>query len=80
MHDERTLDNLSQQIALVHLNPGLYRAIESPFLLHIERRQLYAFFDIASACLGNPHQRSLYAVIDVCDKSRPQENGKRPAV
>ena len=48
-----------------------------PFFVHIERRELDSFFDVASANFGNADKRALDAVIDIGDQARPQEHGQR---
>ena len=80
MHDKRALRYLSDQITLLHLDPGLDQGPEFPLFVNIEGGQLDPLFDIVPAQFGDADEGALDPVIDVRDETGPQKDRQRPAV
>jgi len=80
VHDQRAFPDFSQKRSLAGSAAGLRQRLKFPFFLHVQRRKLDAFADVAAARFGNADQRALNAVVDAGDQARPEQNGKRPPV
>jgi len=80
MYNKRAFFNLSNQSPLVYILTGFDQWLEVPFFIDIEGRKFNAFFNIASAYLGNTDERPLNTIVNIGYQSRPQEHRKRTSV